>query len=201
MSYKCKFVKRNRLHIGLLMFAICSIASAMLDNFFLALMPPQDVLETLFEAQSMLQGGKPMDALRLHVTMYLLDPAARELPVSLQRLCALMTSEQLPAARVIFDQLAGNGRTGLLLAGEKMDGVEHLRERLVALLEPANIRQFPKYRFNPHMTLRRGKVEEKRQSIDPISWDAREIVLVRSLVGQSRYEILARWPLVRRETA
>jgi 2'-5' RNA ligase len=35
-----------------------------------------------------------------------------------------------------------------------------------------------------------------RQCVEPIAWTAREFALVRSLLGKSQYEVLARWPLV-----
>jgi 2'-5' RNA ligase len=31
--------------------------------------------------------------------------------------------------------------------------------------------------------------------LEPISWIVHEFVLVRSLLGRSQYEVLARWPL------
>jgi 2'-5' RNA ligase len=34
-----------------------------------------------------------------------------------------------------------------------------------------------------------------RRAIEPITWTVNEFVLVRSLVGQGRHEVLARWPL------
>lgn len=167
------------------------------DNFFLALMPPADCLNDIFAAQKLVHGGKLMNAPRLHITMYLLDPEALNLGASLGRLQALMSAASLPAARVIFDQVVGASGTGLLLGTDRMEGMFGLRDRLVALLEPQGIVQFPHYRFNPHMTLMRGKVEKSQIAVDPISWDAQEIALVHSFVGQSRYEIMATWPLVR----
>lgn len=167
------------------------------DNYFLALMPPADCLNDIFAAQKLVHGGKLMNAPRLHITMYLLDPVARDLNASLDRLQGLISDASLPAARVIFDQVVGASGTGLLLGTERMEGLFGLRDKLVALFEPKGIAQWPNYRFNPHMTLMRGKVEKSQIAIDPISWDAREIALVHSFVGQSRYEIMATWPLVR----
>ncbi len=169
----------------------------MQDNYFLALMPPADCLNDIFAAQKLVHGGKLMNAPRLHITMYLLHPETRDLPATLERLQRIMSEASLPAARVIFDQVVGASGTGLLLGTERMEGVFGLRDKLVALLEPQGIAQWPKYSFNPHMTLMHGKMEKSKVAIDPISWDAQEIALVHSFVGQSKYEIMATWPLVR----
>lgn len=162
-------------------------------------MPPEDALAPLFAAQGLLAGGKPLDAPRLHITMYLLDPLVPDMGASLARLATVMAQLHLPAARIKFDRLSGQGGSGLLLSGDRLDDVERLRETLLRAMESADVRQFPAYRFNPHMTLRRGKVETMQRAIDPIGWDAREIVLVRSLVGQSRYERLEQWPLMQKD--
>ena len=167
------------------------------DNYFLALLPPADCLNDIFFAQKQVHGGKLMNAPRLHITMYLLHPEMPDLAATLERLQRLMSAASLPAARVVFEQVVGKPGIGLLLGGEKMRPVFHLRELLVNLLEPQGIPQWPSYSFNPHMTLMRGKVESYHGFIDPISWDAQEIALVHSFVGQGRYEVMATWPLVR----
>jgi 2'-5' RNA ligase len=50
--------------------------------------------------------------------------------------------------------------------------------------------------YLPHVTLLHGHgIDAVEQPIPPISWTAREFVLIRSFFGQSRHEIMARWPL------
>jgi 2'-5' RNA ligase len=50
--------------------------------------------------------------------------------------------------------------------------------------------------FLPHITLLRGHaVDAIEESIPPIRWRVREFVLIRSFFGQSRYEVIGRWPL------
>ena len=45
------------------------------------------------------------------------------------------------------------------------------------------------------MTLLRDVVEIAAQTIEPITWTAREFVLVHSLIGQTRHIPLGRWAL------
>jgi RNA 2',3'-cyclic 3'-phosphodiesterase len=47
----------------------------------------------------------------------------------------------------------------------------------------------------PHMTLLYADTFVERQAVEPVRWQAREFLLIHSLVGQARQEILGRWPL------
>jgi 2'-5' RNA ligase len=49
--------------------------------------------------------------------------------------------------------------------------------------------------YTPHLTLLYDDTHVARRAIEPITWTVNEFVLVRSLVGQGRHEVLARWPL------
>lgn len=50
--------------------------------------------------------------------------------------------------------------------------------------------------YLPHVVLLEGHViEAVEESITPIRWKVREFVLIRSFFGQSRHEVIGRWPL------
>jgi 2'-5' RNA ligase len=50
--------------------------------------------------------------------------------------------------------------------------------------------------YLPHVTLLHGHaVDAIQEAISPIRWTAREFVLIRSFFGQSRHEVVERWPL------
>ena len=50
--------------------------------------------------------------------------------------------------------------------------------------------------YLPHVTLLRGdSIDTVQESMAPIGWMAREFVLIRSFFGQSRHEVIGRWPL------
>jgi 2'-5' RNA ligase len=96
---------------------------------------------------------------------------------------------------VIFDQLVhGHGST-LLLPSDILVGVLRLQERLSTLLGAVDLHPASYWRFNPHMTLRRGKAVGETMAIDAVSWTAHEIVLLNSLIGLTQHEVVARWPL------
>ena len=53
----------------------------------------------------------------------------------------------------------------------------------------------PKSQFMPHVTLLYDEQVIEEQPIERIGWTVTEFVLVHSLLGRGRYNILGRWPL------
>lgn len=50
--------------------------------------------------------------------------------------------------------------------------------------------------YMPHVTLLQGHaIDPIQEAIVPISWQVRDFVLIRSFFGQSRHEVVQRWPL------
>ena len=47
--------------------------------------------------------------------------------------------------------------------------------------------------FNPHVTLMYDELRVSKEGVKPVSWVATELVMMHSLVGQSRYIPIARW--------
>jgi 2'-5' RNA ligase len=70
-----------------------------------------------------------------------------------------------------------------------------LHDVLGEAMKRARIGRYVKSRFVPHMTLLYDSRVVRERPIEPIRMNVRDFVLVHSLVGQSRYIELARWPL------
>jgi 2'-5' RNA ligase len=50
--------------------------------------------------------------------------------------------------------------------------------------------------YMPHVTLLQGHaIDPIQEAIAPITWQVRDFVLIRSFFGQSRHEVVQRWPL------
>jgi 2'-5' RNA ligase len=49
--------------------------------------------------------------------------------------------------------------------------------------------------YTPHMTLLYDPRYLAAREVTPVEWTAREFVLIHSLIGKARYEVLGRWPL------
>jgi RNA 2',3'-cyclic 3'-phosphodiesterase len=90
----------------------------------------------------------------------------------------------------------GQSKPALVLAGEH--GVATLiafqRALAVAMIR-GGLGQWVEKSFTPHMTLVYDPQVIQKQSIRPISWTVRELVLIHSFLGQGRHVTLGRWPL------
>jgi 2'-5' RNA ligase len=53
----------------------------------------------------------------------------------------------------------------------------------------------PVRHYTPHVTLLYGDRLVADRPVDTVSWAVHEFVLVHSLLGRSRYNVLARFPL------
>lgn len=51
--------------------------------------------------------------------------------------------------------------------------------------------------FKPHCTLAYDSAAIEAHEVEPVQWQARELVLVHSYLGQTRHEHLARWALAK----
>lgn len=103
---------------------------------------------------------------------------------------------RFPSFDVCLDQVTsfhvGGGKYATVaVGGTGVHPAMALHDELRCLVEPGRA---ARPGFTPHVTLRYDRQDIGRQAIEPISWTVREIVLVHSFVGRSRYEFIDRWP-------
>lgn len=139
--------------------------------------------------------GKPLKPELLHVTLFHVGdddtPPPAELIDALAERAAAVT---MPAFRVEFDRVMSFGGGAFVLGGDgRLIGLHILQQRLSDALDAS---PGPARRFEPHVTLLRDNRRIAEQPIEPISWTAREVVLVHSLVGQTIHRDLVRLPLL-----
>lgn len=105
-----------------------------------------------------------------------------------------------PAFELCFERLCSWGAPGaghhpfVLTGGAGLDGVRALRDALVAHLVAHGLPAPPRP-YEPHLTLRYDKRPAPAWPLALPGWTAREFVLVKSLQGQTRHEVIGRWPL------
>ena len=88
------------------------------------------------------------------------------------------------------------GNRPLVLVGN--DGVTALRVFHTALgssMVKSDLGRWVRPRFNPHLTLLYSGQEVEDQAVAPVTWTAREFVLVHSELGRTKHNILGRWPM------
>lgn len=173
------------------------------DNLFYALLPDAESAGQIIDCARRLRAeyhlkGALIPTERLHVTLVFLGAFAG-LPKSLVS-SAIAAGERFEGTPfdVIFDQVQkfGHDKRAIVLRGDKVaTGVNEFQRRLVDAMRYQGLKPAGPAGFTAHITLLYDAAPIVEEHIAPIRWTAREFVLVRSLIGQSRYEILGRWPL------
>lgn len=175
------------------------------SNVFLAVMPDQPAAMQAWEAGQELghrhglsHAMRPRET--LHVT---LNPIGSYLTLSetdIFTVSEVMSSLRGAPFEVSFDRVAsfanGERRLMVLCNAIRSEELMDLHVQLAKEMWAAGMTFTYNPRFMPHMTLSYGETEIPETVLaEPVRWMVREVVLVHSLVGESRYEYLGRWPL------
>lgn len=167
-------------------------------RLFFALWPNDAVRAQLVRHQALWQWtppARPTPAHKLHLTLLFMDGVPVQ---ALDSACAL--GEALAPVWQNFDLLLDRAavwsRGGIAhLAPSRMPAA--LRDLHAALAAGAGQRGLPfdARAYAPHVTLgRRAGGLTAPTAFAPLHWPARDVVLVQSVLGTGRYEVLGRWP-------
>lgn len=175
------------------------------DRLFLAIFP-DTIYATRFETfaarhlAARRMDGKPVEAGRLHVTLFHLGDYT-ELPPGLvtQAADALAQLEADPFT-IRFDRIGSfHNRSShgdfVLTSSDGNEALHAFRQQLAVHLNAAALGQYAKGSFTPHMTLAYNRPAVPFQQIEPVVWPAHDIVLVHSLLGKTRHIRVADKPL------
>lgn len=147
--------------------------------------------------------GKSLGSERFHVTLHLIGDFADGIPPH-------MMSAALEAARPVaalaaafyagFDRVASfpraqRNRPLVLLGEEGVQGIVALQQALLHSLAAAHLAPRQGRPFTPHMTLLYDDIPIAPRRVEALIWKVRELLLVRSLLGRGRHEVMARLPL------
>ncbi len=145
--------------------------------------------------------GAPIAAERLHVSLLNFGRQSKEDVAA--KVSAIAATVRFPSFDVTLDramsfQIHGKERLPFVLAGERgVAGIRAFHGVLYDWFFGDDFGREKAPRLTPHLTLLYDrKVVAPYPVQHPLSWTARDFVLVRSHVGQSRYDIIGRWPLV-----
>ncbi|MEO7149424.1 MAG: 2'-5' RNA ligase family protein [Rhodanobacteraceae bacterium] len=177
-----------------------------IDRLFFAVFPDPESAERIAAlAQALCQQhglrGKPLAAMRLHVTLHRLGDYAGLPPT-------LIASAEAIAARVatpVFDAAFGSassftGRPGqrpLVLRSDEADMAPllSLQCALGEAMTAAGLGRHVTRKIVPHVTLLYDDNLLAPRPVERIVWTVREFALMHSLIGRGVYRTLGRWPL------
>ena len=173
-------------------------------NIFFALYPDDETAERAVALTHRFRrryslSGRPMARERLHIT---LNPVggAYELPTRLiDQAMEAAAKVRMPPFVVGLDRAVSwnsQGPRPLVVVGDEGDiGARMLYDRLHVALRQTCLVKPGKRSITPHMTLMRDPVETPETFIAPMRFAVREFRLIDSPYGESRHNVLGRWPL------
>ncbi len=174
------------------------------SSLFIAIFPAPDAAAHIFSTALDLRTrlgltGNVAASERLHVTLHWLGVHAGEPPSQLlsQARSAAASVSSAPM-ELTFDTVrslfSAPPRPVVMSMRSENAALTELHGNLGMALLNAGFRALALKPFTPHITLLRDRKPVSSQPIAPVRWTANELVLVRSFLGESKYERLETWP-------
>jgi len=174
-------------------------------KLYFALQPPPEVAE---QALSVLQTLRPaerftaksMPPARLHVSLNWVGGFGRPPTGIVGKAREVAAAVQLRPFDISFNRIgtwqSGDRPWPLVLWGDEgVVGVQGLYKALHRAMVGPGMAPRREPPLEPHLTLLRDQAVMPEAFIDPISWKVREFVLLQSVHGEGRLDVLDRFPL------
>ena len=144
--------------------------------------------------------GKPLAAERLHVTLHHLgdyDGLPRDRVAAAREAAEVIDT---PPFDITLDRTESfshgeRNRPFVLFGSDGVAALTAFQRALGASMTRVGLGRWAKPQFNPHVTMLYDDQNVEEQAVEPVSWTAREFVLVHSQLGETRHIVLGRWPL------
>ncbi|OUM01951.1 2'-5' RNA ligase family protein [Variovorax sp. JS1663] len=180
--------------------------AAKTDRLFFALRPDAAAIARIERLIGQLRQdfgleGKALGAARFHVTLRLLgDFPSFPQEVADAARAAAQPLTAIPAFKLGFDRVGTIVRRPrnmplVLLGEEGVISVKAFHASLDKAMERVGLGSTGRSQYTPHLTLLYDDRFVAPCPIEAINWTAHEFVLVRSLLGRGRHEVVARWGL------
>jgi RNA 2',3'-cyclic 3'-phosphodiesterase len=175
------------------------------DNLFFGIVSPKDSAAAILNAADSFRSlyglnGRLIGQERLHVSLHavgLFDGPPKLIVERAYEAGSMVSTSPFPLTfdRVMSFDIKRDKRPFVLRPGYDLASLFTLHYVLGNAMKRVRIGRHVISRFVPHMTLLYDSRVVRERPIEPIRMNVRDFVLVHSLVGQSRYIELARWPL------
>ncbi len=175
------------------------------DRLFFGLFPDAEAAARIADAAQQLRAkhglsGRPLQTDRFHVTVSHIDDFAG-LPDRVVK-AALEAGASVQAApfEAAFDRAASfankrDKKPFVLQGGDGLAALKTFQQSLSLAMAKAGLKDYVERSFTPHVTLLYDGAAVPATPVAPIAWTVRELVLVHSLLGQTKHVALARWTL------
>lgn len=145
--------------------------------------------------------ARPSDL--LHMTMLGLWDATGDAPARVADLGRHLDAFRAPPFDLAFDRVRRRGRHVELVSTRRLAEAKTLRQLLVDhLVDRCGLPVRRPGKLRPHVTLHYASAGEPFDEwIDPLGWRVEEMLLIESVVGETRHVTLGRWALRGRAAA
>ncbi|MEO5866092.1 MAG: 2'-5' RNA ligase family protein [Sphingomonas sp.] len=165
-------------------------------RFFFAIVPPILLARQIANAALWFaDGGTPVRAERLHITLFILDDfviVPKRLIETLRAVGGRIAAAPIP---VELD-LVGGGAASIALRPRRVATALHdLHRQIATAAASEGVDGREDYAFRPHLTLgyRHGAPFSER--VAPVGWTADRLLLIHSHLGRTRHEVVGEWAL------
>ena len=129
---------------------------------------------------------------RFHMTLQPFGDIRTIAPAALERIREAIASLQGEPFQIQLDRVRGNA-----LVGSNARALRDFQHRLVTRLAAFGV-FLPDYDFNPHLSLCYGEWQPRNIAVEPLRWQADELLLINSVHGKG-HEVVDRWQLTPRQ--
>jgi len=167
------------------------------DRFFFAVRPDGETAHAIDAfAERELPGLRRLKPAHQHVTLAITGDF-REYPGELvQRLLEAGAEVRAGPFELRLTRLSGSRRSVALCPEGRVAPLTVLQQEIADAMARHGVPMREGWTFNPHQTLGYRKGEPFSRRVEGFTWIARDFVLVHSLVGLSRHEVIGCWPLM-----
>jgi len=176
-------------------------------RLFLGIFPDDDTSHLICEQQSHLRekfglSGRPRPRSHLHVTLHHIGdyPDFPESVVAVTTGVWARVIASQPSFEVMFDHVKSfRGKPGnlpfVLVNPNGNTALQEFHRLLITELIKHRLATHGALKFVPHVTMLYDEHSVPEQPVCPVRWTVKEVVLVLSHLGATKYDRLERWPL------
>jgi 2'-5' RNA ligase len=168
-------------------------------RLFFALKPPVPEARRIGQVRDCLglaERGVADD--RLHMTMGITGDHARMADAIVTKLPAIGDTVSGEASAVTLDRLSGSMRSVALRPSRRPPALASVQGQNQRLLDYWGLAR-EGWSFSPHVTLLYRTGQPFQTPIPPRGWQADELFLVHSVVGETRHILIDRWKIAPRQ--
>ena len=181
------------------------LAAKPTDRLFFAVLPDAAavaqaiaITDTLYAANGL--SGRRLSPRNLHVTLHHVGDYAGLPAGEVGRAQAAGDSMRHAPVAIRFDKAGSFVRRHrtlplVLRGGGQVIPLIAFQHGLGEAMARQGFRHLAMSHYTPHMTLLYDPRYVEARAVTAVEWTARDFVLIRSLIGKAKYEVLGRWAL------